>query len=68
VASFYTTVGTAAFVVYPDRAGGYRWTLFAGNSKVIADSGESYTTRSSAREAADRVKRLAPGAPIKDKY
>lgn len=61
-------VGTATSVVYSDRAGGFRWTLFAGNNLKIADSGEAYTTRSGAREAAERVKGLAPSAPIKDQY
>jgi len=64
----YTAVGTAVFIVYQDRAGGFRWTMFAGNNLKIADSGEAYTTRSGAREAAERVKRLAPTAPIKDQY
>jgi len=61
-------VTTATFVVYQDRAGGFRWTMVAANGLKIADSGEAYTTRSGAREAAERVKRLAPTAPIKDQY
>jgi uncharacterized protein YegP (UPF0339 family) len=64
----YSAVGTAVFIVYRDVAGGFRWTLYAANSKKIADSGESYTTRSDAHEAAERVKRLAPTAPIRDKF
>lgn len=64
----FAAVGTALFVVYQDRAGGYRWTLFAANNLKIADSGEAYTTRSGASEAVERVKRLAPSAPIKDQY
>jgi uncharacterized protein YegP (UPF0339 family) len=63
-----TTVGTAVFVVYRDVAGYYRWTLYAANNAKIADSGESYVTRDGARDAAERVKRLAPTAPIKDQY
>lgn len=61
-----STVGTAVFIVYRDNASQYRWTLYAANNKKIADSGESYITRSDAREAAERVKRLAPVATIKD--
>jgi uncharacterized protein YegP (UPF0339 family) len=61
-----TAAGTAVFLVYRDNAGGYRWTLFAANNLKVADSGEAYVSRSNAREAAERVKRLAPSAPIKD--
>jgi uncharacterized protein YegP (UPF0339 family) len=64
----HAAVGTAVFVVYQDRTGGYRWTMFAANNLKIADSGEAYTTRAGAREAAERVKRLAPTAPIRDQY
>ncbi len=64
----FAAVGTALFVVYQDKAGGFRWTMFAANNLKIADSGEAYTTRSGAREAAERVKRLTPSAPIKDQY
>ncbi|MEO8251508.1 MAG: YegP family protein [Chloroflexota bacterium] len=64
----YSAVGTAVFIVYQDKASGYRWTLFAANNKKIADSGEAYVTRSNAREAAELVKRLAPTATIRDQY
>jgi uncharacterized protein YegP (UPF0339 family) len=62
----YTAVGTAVFVVYQDRAGGFRWTMFAGNNLTIAESGVAYTTGGGARKAAERFTRLAPSAPIKD--
>lgn len=63
-----SAVATATFVVYRDAAGHYRWTLVAANNRKIADSGEAYTTRADAREAAERVKRLAPTAPVNDEY
>jgi uncharacterized protein YegP (UPF0339 family) len=42
--------------------------MFAANGRIIGDSAESYVTRSGAREGAELVKRLAPGARIEDKY
>lgn len=33
------------FVLYKDTKGEYRWTLYAENSKKLADSGEGYKNR-----------------------
>lgn len=44
-------------VVYPDRAGKWRWRLVAGNGQIIADSGEGYSRRWSAWRAARRALR-----------
>jgi hypothetical protein len=35
--------------------GGFRWTLKAANGRIIADSGEAYTSRAEAHKAAWRV-------------
>jgi uncharacterized protein YegP (UPF0339 family) len=56
----------AKITVYEDRAGEYRWSLKANNGKTTADSGEGYTTRSGARQAADRVRREIGVADIQD--
>ena len=66
--STYSTVATAVFVVYRDASGQYRWRLLATNSKIIADSGESYVARAGAHEGVALVKRLAPSAKVEDEY
>jgi len=30
------------YVIYRDRANEWRWTLIAGNGRIISDSGEGY--------------------------
>lgn len=52
------------FEVYEDKEGKWRWRLIAANHEIVADSGQSYTSRNEARLAADRVRRGAGGAPI----
>lgn len=49
--------GTEHFEVYSDRAGDWRWRLVATNGRIIADSGEGYSSRSEARDAIARVQR-----------
>ena len=41
--------------VYQDKAGGWRWRLRARNGRIVADSGEGY---SSCRKALDAIARL----------
>lgn len=41
--------------VYRDAAGEWRWTLWAPNKRIVADSGEGYSTRSTATRAARRL-------------
>lgn len=45
--------------VYKDARGQYRWRLKAGNGRVVADSGESYSRREDAERAARRLRVLA---------
>lgn len=54
----------ATFHTYIDGASEWSWHLKADNNKIIADSGEGYSSLTKAREAAQRVKDLAPGADI----
>ncbi len=49
--------------VYTDRAGQHRWRLKASNGEIVATS-EGYTTRSSAKQSAQSVKRWASSADI----
>ena len=43
------------FHLYRDKRGEYRWRLRSRNSKIIADSGEGYRTRASARAAVTKI-------------
>jgi uncharacterized protein YegP (UPF0339 family) len=51
-----------AFELFEDSAGEYRWRFLAANGEEIADSGEGYTERNDAVEAAERVREYAPDA------
>lgn len=53
------------FEVYEDAAGQYRFRLKAANGEIVA-SGESYTTKSGAKEGCEAVKRAAYGATIEE--
>ncbi len=55
-------IGAAAFEVYEDAAGTYRWRLRRRNGNVLADSGQGYADRRGAIEGIHGVKRNAPGA------
>lgn len=56
-----TSIERTRFVSYAAKDG-YRWRLLAANHKVIADSGEAYTTRYECRQAIARVRAIAPAA------
>ena len=51
------------FELYTDKAGEYRFRLKAGNGEVIAIS-EGYSSKSSALNGIDSVKRNAPEAEV----
>ncbi|WP_050033302.1 HVO_2922 family protein [Halorubrum halophilum] len=55
-------VGSAAFEIYEDAGGEWRWRLRHRNGNIVADSGEGYASRSNAVEGVTSVKRNAPGA------
>lgn len=53
----------ATFQVYKDQKGEYRWRLLSsGNNRIIADSGEGYSTLSNCEDGIKLVKQQAPGA------
>lgn len=54
----------ATFELYEDRGGEWRWRLRHRNGNIIADSGEGYSSRSTARNAVDGVKRNAATADV----
>ena len=55
-------VGNAAFEIYEDAGGKWRWRLRHRNGNIVADSGQGYASRSNAVEGITTVKRNAPGA------
>lgn len=44
------------FVLYKDTANQWRWTLFASNSKKIANSGEGYWNKADCQAGINLVK------------
>jgi len=56
----------AKFELYKDKKGEFRWRLIATNGQVIA-LGEGYTTKESAKNGIESVKKNAPTAPIEEK-
>jgi uncharacterized protein YegP (UPF0339 family) len=56
----------AQFEVYEDKGAKYRWRLRAGNGQIVASSGESFDSKSNAREAAEAVKDSAASADFSD--
>jgi len=64
----YLTIDPVGFEVYADAGGEYRWRLLHRNGNILADSGEGYTTRASARDAAERVQFRAPTADLDDGF
>lgn len=52
------------FEIFQDNAGEWRWRLVAANSKIIADSGEGYTTKQGAQRGIESVKANVPNARI----
>jgi len=59
-------VDDAAFEVYEDAAGEWRWRLRHRNGEIVADSGEGYASRSGVRDAVQRVKRRVTGATVEE--
>ena len=55
-------VGSAAFEIYEDEGGKWRWRLRHRNGNILADSGQGYASRSGAEEALNSVKQNAPNA------
>ncbi|WP_435097564.1 HVO_2922 family protein [Halorubrum sp. N11] len=55
-------VDSAAFEIYEDAGGEWRWRLRHRNGNIVADSAQGYASRSNAVEGITSVKRNAPGA------
>ncbi|NHX36125.1 MULTISPECIES: YegP family protein [Halolamina] len=59
-------IGPAAFEVYEDNAGEFRWRLRHRNGQIVATGSEGYAGKSKAENAVDRFKLNAPGSEIED--
>ena len=59
-AAEYLRIDLAAFEVYRDAAGNYRWRLLSKNGRILADSGQGYASRQKARQGAESVRTNAP--------
>jgi len=57
-------IGRAAFELFEDQGGDYRWRLRHRNGNIMADSGQGYSDRPGARDGIERVKRHGPGASV----
>jgi hypothetical protein len=56
----------AKFELYKDKKGEFRWKLIATNGQTIAIS-EGYTTKESAKNGIESVKKNAPIAAIEER-
>jgi uncharacterized protein len=56
----------AAFELYKDSKGEYRWRLKHSNGQTIATGGEGYSSRASAVAGIESVKKNAADAEIKE--
>jgi len=60
-------MNTSKAEIYRDVRGLYRWRLKAGNGEIVAQ-GESYSSRSNATAAVERIKSTFAMAVIVDIY
>lgn len=58
---------SAAFHVYKDKAGEWRWHLKAANGRIIAESGEGYNDRGGCIHSIELVRSLNK-APVKEEH
>ena len=58
---------TAAFEIYQDESGSFRWRLQTEDGAVLANSGSTYPTRTACRRAVDQVRDLSPEASVKER-
>jgi uncharacterized protein YegP (UPF0339 family) len=54
------------FHIYKDSAGEWRWRLKSANGRIIADSGEGYSSEQACRDDIDRVKDSKDAPIVKD--
>lgn len=52
------------FELYTDKGGEYRFRLKAGNGEVITLSSEGYSSKASAKNGIESIKKNAADAPV----
>jgi uncharacterized protein YegP (UPF0339 family) len=52
------------FEAYEDENGNWRWRLWSNNGKIVASSGEAFSSQAGALQAAERVRAAAGGAEM----
>ncbi|EMA65982.1 hypothetical protein C461_12443 [Halorubrum aidingense JCM 13560] len=65
-AADYLRVDPAAFEMYRDRGGEWRWRLIHENGNVLGDSGQGYSSRSKARQGLDSVRSNVAAAGVEE--
>lgn len=55
------------YVYYKDHKGEWRWRLVASNGRIIADSGEGYSSESECLDDIDRVKHSTNATVVQKK-
>jgi amphi-Trp domain-containing protein len=56
----------AAFELFADDGGAWRWRLVHANGNIIADGGQGYSSKQKAKQGLRSVQTNAPGAPVED--
>lgn len=51
---------------YPDKKGGWRWKIQAGNNEIVDTSSEAFQSEAGARENYERAGHDLESAPEKD--
>ena len=54
------------FHIYKDDKGEWRWRLKAINGKILADSGEGYSTKQACKDGIDLVKSTTANTPVEE--
>lgn len=57
-------IGTPHFELYEDKSSEWRWRMVASNGRIVADSGEGYSSKSGARKAISNVQSNAGSADV----
>ena len=61
-----TAGSKATFEMYEDASGTWRWRLRHDNRNIIADNGEGYTSKASAKNGIESVRENAPDGRIEE--
>lgn len=57
----------AAFEIFRDESGDFRWRLQTEQGSVLANSGSPYSSRAACRRAIDQVRALSSEASVKER-